>query len=60
MPTGDMPILPKTDMSEADFDAFDRAFLDYFKDVPFQLEVSQELLDWLEGVSRVLSWRKSR
>ena len=34
--------------SEADFDAFDRAFLDYFKDVPFQLEVSQELLDWLE------------
>ena len=34
--------------SEADFDAFDRTFLEYFKDVPFQQEVSQELLDWLD------------
>ncbi len=34
--------------SEADFDRFDRCFLEYFKDVPFQQEVSQELLDWLE------------
>ena len=34
--------------SEADFDAFDRAFLDYFQDVPFQQELSQELLDWLD------------
>ena len=33
--------------SEADFDRFDRSFLEYFKDVPFQQEVSQELLDWL-------------
>ena len=33
--------------SEADFDAFDRTFLEYFKDVPFQQEVSKELLDWL-------------
>lgn len=33
--------------SEADFDRFDRAFLEYFKDVPFQQEVSQELMDWL-------------
>ena len=33
--------------SEADFDSFDRSFLEYFKDVPFQQEVSQELLDWL-------------
>lgn len=33
--------------SEADFDRFDRAFLTYFQDVPFQQEVSQELLDWL-------------
>lgn len=33
--------------SEADFDAFDQAFLEYFKDVPFEQEVSQELLDWL-------------
>ena len=34
--------------SEADFDTFDRVFLDYFRDVPFQQEVSQELLDWLD------------
>ena len=34
--------------SEADFDAFDRSFLEYFKDIPFQQEVSQELLDWLD------------
>lgn len=34
--------------SEADFDAFDRAFLDYFRDVSFQPEVSRELLDWLD------------
>lgn len=33
--------------SEADFDRFDRAFLEYFKDVPFQQEVAQELMDWL-------------
>lgn len=33
--------------SEADFDRFDRAFLEYFRDVPFQQEVSQELMDWL-------------
>ena len=34
--------------SEADFDAFDRAFLDYFQDVPFQQEVSDEMLRWLD------------
>ena len=34
--------------SEADFDRFDRSFLEYFKYVPFQQEVSQELLDWLD------------
>jgi len=34
--------------SEADFDQFDRCFLEYFKDVPFEQEVSQELMDWLE------------
>jgi len=33
--------------SEADFDQFDRCFLEYFKDVDFQQEVSQELLNWL-------------
>ncbi len=34
--------------SEADFDTFDRTFLEYFKDVPFQQEVSKELLNWLD------------
>ncbi len=34
--------------SEADFDKFDRCFLEYFKDVPFQQEVSKELLEWLD------------
>ncbi len=34
--------------SEADFDKFDRCFLEYFKDVPFQQEVSRELMDWLD------------
>ena len=45
--------------SEADFDAFDRTFLEYFKDVPFQQEVSQELLDWLnkpEVLSDYANW----
>ena len=28
--------------SEADFDAFDRSCLEYFRDVPFQQEVSKE------------------
>ncbi|WP_312279188.1 VWA domain-containing protein [Oscillibacter sp.] len=34
--------------SETDFDCFDRCFLDYFKDIPSQREISQELLEWLE------------
>lgn len=45
--------------SEADFDTFDRCFLEYFKDVPFQQEVSQELLDWLnrpEVLSDYANW----
>ena len=33
--------------SEADFDTFDRCFLQYFRNVPFEQEISQELLDWL-------------
>lgn len=33
--------------SEADFDKFDRCFLQYFKDVDFEAEVSDELMDWL-------------
>ena len=32
--------------SEVDFDRFDRCFLEYFRDVPFEQEVSEELLDW--------------
>lgn len=35
--------------TEADFDRFDQLFLLYFKDVPFEEEVSQELLDWLSS-----------
>lgn len=34
--------------SEADFDCFDRCFWSYFKDVPFQQELSSELLEWLD------------
>ena len=34
--------------TEADFDRFDRCFLEYFKDVPFEQEISQELMDWLD------------
>ena len=34
--------------SEADFDRFDRCFLEYFKDVKFEQEISQELMDWLD------------
>lgn len=34
--------------SEGDFDKFDRCFLQYFKGVPFDQEISQELLDWLD------------
>lgn len=35
--------------SEADFDKFDGAFLEYFKDIEFTDELPQELLDWLEN-----------
>lgn len=40
--------------SEADFDRFDQAFLEFFKDVPFKGELPQELLDWLEKPSEDL------
>ena len=33
--------------SEADFDRFDQVFLEFFKDVPYQGELPQELMDWL-------------
>lgn len=34
--------------SEADFDCFDRTFLEYFENIPWEGEISQELMDWLE------------
>ena len=40
--------------SEADFDAFDRCFLDYFQGVPAEEEVSQELLRWLDRPNALL------
>lgn len=35
--------------SEVDFDKFDGAFLEYFKDIKFTDALPQELLDWLES-----------
>lgn len=35
--------------SETDFDKFDGAFLEFFKDMEFTDELPQELLDWLEN-----------
>lgn len=35
--------------SEADFDKFDGAFLEFFKDMELTDELPQELLDWLEN-----------
>ena len=35
--------------SEADFDRFDGAFLEYFKDIEFTKELPKELLEWLEN-----------
>jgi len=35
--------------SEVDFDKFDGAFLEFFKDMKFTEELPQELLDWLES-----------
>ena len=37
--------------SEADFDRFDRCFLEYFKDVPFRQDVSPEMLNWLDHLN---------
>ena len=33
--------------TEADFDRFDQVFLEYFKGVPFEGELPDELMDWL-------------
>lgn len=35
--------------SETDFDKFDGAFLEYFKDVKTYEELPQELIDWLNN-----------
>ena len=33
--------------NETEYDRFDQVFLEFFKDVPFQGELPEELLDWL-------------
>lgn len=33
--------------TEADFDRFDQVFLEFFRDVPWQGDLPEELLDWL-------------
>lgn len=34
--------------SEADYDRFDQAFLEFFKDVPYRGELPPEMLEWLK------------
>jgi uncharacterized protein with von Willebrand factor type A (vWA) domain len=33
---------------EADFDRFDQAFLEFFKDVPFREDIPEEVMNWLD------------
>lgn len=40
--------------SEADFDRFDQVFLEFFEGVPYQGELPEELLDWLNHPSEDL------
>ena len=40
--------------SEVEYDRFDQVFLEFFKDVPFQEELPEELLNWLEHPSEDL------
>lgn len=40
--------------SEAEYDRFDQVFLEFFRDVPFQGELPEELLNWLEHPSEDL------
>lgn len=40
--------------SEADFDRFDQVFLEFFREVPWNGELPQELLDWLDRPSEDL------
>jgi len=37
--------------SEVEFDRFDQAFLEFFKNIPFTGELPEEMLDWLEHPS---------
>ncbi len=49
--------------SEADFDRFDGAFLEFFREVPFIEELPKELLEWLENPSEKpenpLDWERA-
>ena len=36
--------------TEADFDRFDQVFLEFFKGVPYEGELPQELMDWLRAL----------
>lgn len=40
--------------SEADYDKFDKAFLEYFDGVPYEDELPDELMDWLNNPRQVL------
>ena len=40
--------------SEVEYDRFDQVFLEFFKDVPFQGEIPDEMLDWLNHPSEDL------
>ena len=35
--------------SETEFDRFDQVFLEYFKGVPYEGELPDELMDWLKN-----------
>lgn len=40
--------------SEAEYDRFDQAFLEFFRDIPFRGELPEELLEWLNHPSQDL------
>ena len=40
--------------TEADYDKFDRIFLEFFQDIPFEEDLPEELLRWLEKPQEVL------
>ena len=41
--------------NETEFDRFDQVFLEFFRDVPYQGELPEELLDWLNHPSEDLA-----